>query len=158
MGGQLMGTEETLQDRILLRELAEAYALAADRRDDAAFAALFTDDALLVIHQDGAAPATFQGADGLRQATAPLDGYVATMHLVANHHADVRGDRATAVTYCHADHLAPADDGAVDNLHMTIRYDDRCVRGADGTWRFAARDLTILWTERRPATVAPLAF
>jgi uncharacterized protein (TIGR02246 family) len=150
--------DETLQDRTLLRELAEAYGFAADRRDDEAFAALFTDDAALVIHQEGAQPATFRGIDGLRQATAPLDGYVATMHLVANHRADVRGDEATAVTYCHADHLAPGGDGTVANLHMTIRYDDRCVRGADGAWRFAARDLTILWTERRPATVAPLGF
>jgi hypothetical protein len=146
-------------DRTRLRELVDAYALAADRRDDEAFVALFTEHATLTIGQPGAPTATFEGADGLRAATAPLDAYHATMHLVGNHVCEVDDDgaAATGTTYCLANHLAAAGNG-VENLRMVIRYEDRYTRGSDGAWRFAARDLAILWTERVPASVAPLGF
>jgi ketosteroid isomerase-like protein len=144
-------------DHTRLRELVDAYALAADRRDDDAFVALFTDEATLTIGQPGAPAATFAGAEGLRAATAPLDAYQATMHFVGNHVCEVDGAAATGTTYCLANHLVPAGEG-VENLRMVIRYDDRYARGSDGAWRFAARDLSILWTERVPASVAPLGF
>jgi ketosteroid isomerase-like protein len=145
-------------DRLALRGLAEAYASACDTRDDDAFVALFTPDATLTIDQEGRRLGAFDGPDGLRAATAPLDGYRATMHFVGNHTCAIDGDRATGTTYCLANHLRPAGGDAVENLRMVIRYDDTYARGADGRWRFTARDLTILWTEAVPADVAPLAF
>jgi ketosteroid isomerase-like protein len=149
--------DQDAPDRTLLRDLVDAYALAADRRDDTAFVALFTPDATLTITQDGAPAATFAGADGLRAATAPLDAYRATMHFVGNHVCAVDGDAATGTTYCLANHLRPTGAG-VENLRMVIRYDDRYARDGDGRWRFTARDLAILWTEVAPASQAPLGF
>lgn len=149
--------DQDARDRTLLRDLVDAYASAADRRDDDAFVALFIPEATLTIAQDGAPAATFAGAEGLRAATAPLAAYLATMHFVGNHTCVVDGDVATGTTYCLANHLRPAGAG-VENLRMVIRYDDRYARDGESHWRFSARDLTILWTEVAPASVAPLGF
>ena len=148
---------ETPDDRQALRRLVDAYATAADTRDDNLFISLFTPDATLRIHQNGALLGTFAAPDGLRQATAPLDQYRATMHLVANHAYTLEGDAGTGATYCIASHCRPAGDG-FENLQMTLRYDDEYRRGEDGRWRFSVRDLHILWTEVHPASFAPLAF
>jgi hypothetical protein len=144
-------------DRHRLRSLVDRYATAADTRDDARFVALFTRDAVLRINQSGRVLGTFAAPDGLVRATAPLDQYAATMHLVANHACTLDGDVAQGATYCIANHLRQAGDAA-ENLAMVIRYDDRYARGADGAWRFTLRDLHILWTETRPASTAPLRF
>jgi hypothetical protein len=135
--------QDTGDDRTKLRELVEAYASAADRRDDDAFVGLFTDDAKLTIGQEGGTAATFARPDGLRAATSPLDACQATMHFVGNHSCTVDGYTATGTTYCLGNHLRPAGTG-VENLRMVIRYDDRYERGDDGRWRFAGRDLAIL--------------
>jgi hypothetical protein len=34
------------------------------------------------------------------------------------------------------------------------RYTDRFARDEDGRWRFAARELRVLWTEKRPVRLA----
>ena len=59
----------SLSDRSDLRGLVDA--ITADTRDDDAFVALFTPDAVLTIHQNGAALGTFSAPDGLRAATPP---------------------------------------------------------------------------------------
>jgi hypothetical protein len=148
---------ETPDDRQALRRLVDSYATAADTRDDELFISLFTPDATLRIHQNGELLGTFAAPDGLRHATAPLDQYQATMHLVANHTYTLDADDGRGTTYCVASHCRPAGDG-FENLQMKLRYDDEYRRGDDERWRFSARDLHILWTEIHPASFAPLAF
>ena len=78
------------------------------------------------------------------------------MHLVANHTCAVSGATARGTTYCLAHHLRPVD-GGFENLMMVIRYDDGYVHAGDA-WRFDSRDVQILWTECRPASIEPLSF
>ncbi|MHB1538608.1 MAG: hypothetical protein ACYCUM_10740 [Solirubrobacteraceae bacterium] len=40
---------------------------------------------------------------------------------------------------------------------MAIRYADAYTRTPDG-WRFMRREVRILWTEVRPASIEPLPF
>ena len=147
-----------MTDREELRALVDAYATACDSRDGEAFASLFAPDATMTIYNpfESEPLATLAGAESMAGAIAPLSQYRATLHLMANHTTEVEGESATGDTYCLAHHLRPAGDG-VEDLVMMIRYGDRYAKAADG-WRFAHRDVRILWTELRPASADPIPF
>ena len=148
-----------MSDRDELRALVDAYASACDNRDGEAFAALFAPDARLVIYQpfETEPLATLEGPESMPGAIAPLSQYRATLHLMANHTTRVDGDSASGETYCLAHHLRPTDDGGVEDLVMMIRYGDSYTRAGDG-WRFAEREVRILWTEVHPASGDPIPF
>ena len=141
-----------------LRGLVDAYATACDGKDGGAFAALFTHDATLAIYQpfEDQAVATLEGRAAMPAAIAPLSRYRATLHLMANHTATLQDDgEATGETYCLAHHLRATTDAGVEDLVMMIRYGDRYARTGEG-WRFARRDVRILWSEVHLATDAPI--
>jgi hypothetical protein len=137
-------------DRSDLRDLVEGYAMTADRRDTPGFAALFTPDAILVIHgAHGGEQGRYVGRDEIAGIPERLARYDATMHHVTNHRvqleADSGGDRATGESYCIAHHLQ--DDSAVDHV-LHIRYEDRYLRSDEG-WRFVHRDVRVQWIDDR---------
>lgn len=128
-----------------LRALVDAYAVAADDRDGAAFGALFTDDACLIVGDH-----RYDGRTSISSVPGRLSKYRRTLHLVSTHRVHVDGDRATGTAYCEAHHV---DDDADRVLY--IRYDDEYARGADAGWRFAVRAVHVLWEERRPVAERP---
>lgn len=150
---------EITSSREALRALVDAYATACDSRDGAAFAALFAPGARLAIHQpfEDDPLVTLEGPESMAGAIAPLSQYRATLHLMANHSTEITGDSATGETYCLAHHLRPAPGGRVEDLVMMIRYADRYAR-VDGAWKFAEREVRILWTEVHSASDDPVPF
>jgi ketosteroid isomerase-like protein len=144
---------DTVADRIALRDLAEGYASAADRRDRAAFEALFTADATLTVLRPGAEPHTYRGASAIGEIVPQLERYARTFHLVANQACSVAGDRASGEVYCEAHHTFERDGRAID-LVLTIRYDDHYSRAPRG-WRIADRTVDILWTAEVELTSGP---
>src|SRR5246127_5710423 len=104
-------------DRLAIRELVDAYAYCADRRDVAGQMALFTDDTELVVFADSQNPEPTQRFRG-RAALAPLfhelDGCRATMHFNGQSTTRVDGARASGVTYCLVHELTV--DGAAHTL------------------------------------------
>ena len=72
-------------DRLAIRELVEAYAHGADRRDAKGQMSLFTTNAHFVVYMDARDPKPSQELHS-REALAPvfadLNKYVATMHFV----------------------------------------------------------------------------
>jgi hypothetical protein len=76
--------------------------------------------------------------------------FAATQHRVLNQHHIIDGDDATGETYCVADHMTEAADGARSILSWAIRYQDR-LRRIDGRWLFTRRELVLDWEERRGA-------
>ena len=72
-------------DRLAIRELIEAYAHCADRRDAKGQMALFTGDTHFVVYMDAKATKPSQELHS-REALAPvfadLNKYAATMHFV----------------------------------------------------------------------------
>src|ERR1700758_4792696 len=100
---------EEAADRIAIRELVEAYAYCADRRDAAGQMALFTPDTHFVVYMDAKDPAPSQDLHS-REALAPvfdnLNQYRATMHFIGQSTIfSLSGDRATGEAYCIAHHL-----------------------------------------------------
>src|ERR1700750_314899 len=98
---------EEAADRLAIRELVEAYAHCADRRDAKGQMSLFTTDTHFVVYMDTNDPKPSQELHS-REALAPvfadLNKYDSTTHFVGQSTIfTFDGDRATGEAYC----LAP---------------------------------------------------
>src|SRR5579863_192299 len=96
-------------DRLAIRELVEAYAHCADRRDAKGQMSLFTPDTHFVVYMNAKDPTPSQELHS-REALAPvfadLNQYAATTHFVGQTTIlTLAGDRATAEGYCLAHHV-----------------------------------------------------
>src|SRR5580658_8605737 len=96
-------------DRLAIRELVEAYAHCADRRDAKGQMSLFTPDTHFVVYMNAGDPKPSQELHS-REALAPvfadLNQYAATMHFVGQSTIlSLTNDRGTGEAYCLAHHL-----------------------------------------------------
>jgi ketosteroid isomerase-like protein len=139
-------------DRLAIRELIEAYAHCADRRDAKGQMSLFTADTHFVVYMNAKDPTPSQELHS-REALAPvfaaLNQYAATTHFVGQSTIlSLSGDRATGEAYCLAHHLTV--DGTTRRLMVaSLRYLDTFVK-TDGTWLFSERLLYVDWVDERP--------
>lgn len=139
-----------LADRLAIRELVDAYAYCADRRDAAGQIALFTEDTDFLVYMNASNPSPPQHLRG-RAALAPvfdeLNTYESTMHFNGQSTTVLDGDDASGVTYCLAHHVK-VDGSARSLMIAAIRYLDSFVKH-DGSWFFSQRKLMVDWTETR---------
>jgi ketosteroid isomerase-like protein len=139
-------------DRLAIRELVEAYAHCADRRDAKGQMALFTPDTHFVVFMNAKDPTPSQELHS-REALAPvfaeLNQYAATTHFVGQSTIlTLSGDRATGEAYCLAHHVTV--DGSKRRLMVaSLRYNDTFVK-SDGGWLFSERLLHVDWVDERP--------
>ena len=137
-------------DRLAIRELVDAYARCADRRDADGQKSLFAEDAHFVVYMDGQGSEPTQvidGREGLTPVFADLNRYQATMHFNGQSTIALDGDRATGESYCIAHHLFT--EARERKLMVAwLRYGDTFVKG-DDAWLFAERNLYVDWTETR---------
>jgi hypothetical protein len=138
-------------DRLSIRELVEAYAHCADRRDAQGQMSLFTADTHFVVYMNAKDPTPSQELHS-REALAPvfadLNQYAATMHFVGQSTIlSLTTDRGTGEAYCLAHHLIV--DAAKRRLMIAaLRYYDTFIK-MDGAWLFAERKLYVDWLEER---------
>ena len=138
-------------DRLAIRELVEAYAHCADRRDAKGQMSLFTPDTHFVVYMDAKDPTPSQELHS-REALAPvfadLNKYAATMHFVGQSTIlTLAPNRATGEAYTLAHHLTV--DGEKRRLMIAaLRYYDTFVK-VDDAWLFAERLLYVDWIEQR---------
>jgi ketosteroid isomerase-like protein len=146
-------SERQAADRLAIRELVDAYAHCADRRDAEGQMALFTPDTHFVVYLDPHAERPTQELHG-RAALAPvfdaLNAYIATTHFNGQSTVALDGDQATGETYCLAHHVSVDDGGRRTMMIASIRYQDTFRKDTDGAWLFAERILLVDWTETRP--------
>ena len=141
-------------DRLSIRELIEAYAHCADRRDLRGQMALFTVDTHFVIYMDAKDPKPSQevhSREALAGVFAILDQYDTTTHFLGQ--STIRsldGNRGTGETYCLAYHVKVS--GTTRHLMVvSIRYKDTFVK-IDDAWLFLERLLLVDWLEDRALT------
>ena len=138
-------------DRLAIRELIEAYAHCADRRDAKGQMALFTKETHFVVYMNAKDPKPSQELHS-REALAPvfaeLNKYHATTHFVGQSTIfTLTDDRGTGETYCLAHHVTV--DGEKRRLMLaSLRYLDTFAK-MDGAWLFAERRLYVDWLEER---------
>jgi ketosteroid isomerase-like protein len=150
-----------LADESAIRQLIDAYADCADRRDVAGQMALFTENTELVVFADSLNSEPTQRFRG-RAALAPvfdeLKNYRVTMHFNGQSTTRVDGARASAVTYCQVHELGvdekpPGSLKTVRSLTITaIRYLDSFVK-SDRRWLIRQRQVVVDWTETRPLSI-----
>jgi ketosteroid isomerase-like protein len=144
---------EEAADRLAIRELVDAYAHCADRRDAKGQMALFTQDTRFLVFMDHNSPEPTQELHG-RESLAPvfdnLNTYAVTMHFNGQSTVVLDGERATGESYCLAHHLSVGEDGQRTMMIASIRYLDQFAK-QDGGWLFAERRLMVNWTETRPS-------
>jgi hypothetical protein len=138
-------------DRLAIRELVEAYAHCADRRDAKGQMAIFTEDAHFVVYMNARDPKPSMELRS-RAALAPvfddLNKYAATQHFVGQSTIfTLTSDRATGEAYTTAHHLT-VDAEKRSLMVAALRYDDTFVK-EDGAWLFAERKLYVDWMEER---------
>ena len=142
---------EEAADRLAIRELVEAYAHCADRRDAKGQMALFTADTHFVVYmnaKDKTPSQELHSRDALAPVFADLNKYEATTHFVGQSTIfTLTNERASGEAYCLAHHLTV--DGEKRRLMVaSLRYLDTFVK-KDGPWLFAERLLYVDWLEER---------
>jgi len=152
MGNNIAISPTEAGDRRAIRELIEAYAHCADRRDAKGQMALFTKDTHFVVYMNAKDPKPSQelhSRDALAPVFADLNQYDATTHFVGQSTIfALTGDRATGEAYCLAHHVT-IDGGKRRLMLASLRYLDIFVK-RDGEWLFAERRLYVDWLEERP--------
>src|ERR1700733_12477418 len=140
---------EEAADRLAIRELVEAYAHCADRRDAKGQMSLFTADTHFVVYmnaKDTTPSQELHSREALAPVFADLNKYDATTHFVGQSTLfTLAGDRATGEAYCLAHHVT-VDDGKRRLMLASLRYYDTFVK-MEGAWLFAERLLYVDWMD-----------
>src|ERR1700732_2086996 len=142
---------EEAADRLAIRELVEAYAHRADRRDVKGQMSLFTADTHFVVFMNAKDPMPSQelhSREALAAVFADLNEYDATTHFVGQSTIfTLTSARATGEAYCLAHHVT-AGSGKRRLMVASLRYLDTFVK-IEGAWLFAERLLYVDWLEER---------
>jgi SnoaL-like domain len=151
MSKHLSISAEEAADRLAIRELVEAYAHCADRRDAKGQMALFTPDTHFVVYMNAKDPKPsleLHSRAALAPVFADLNQYDATTHFVGQSTIfTLNSDRATGQAYCLAHHVT-VDSGKRRLMVASLRYLDTFVK-IDTAWLFAERLLYVDWLEER---------
>jgi hypothetical protein len=137
-------------DRLALRELFDAYAHCADRRDADRQKALFTDDTVFAVYMDGEGSEptyVLHGQEALTPVFEDLNRYEATTHFNGQSTITLHGDRAAGESYTIAHHVY-TEDGTRKIMVASLRYLDSFTK-REGRWYFAERKLILDWSETR---------
>jgi hypothetical protein len=146
---------EEAADRLAIRELIDAYAHCADRRDADGQKALFTMDTHFVVYMagEGTDPTDdLWGRESLTPVFENLNAYEATTHFNGQSTIELDGDRATGESYCLAHHVYSVE-GERKLMVASLRYGDTFIKEGGG-WLFGERRLYVDWTETRAVEAA----
>lgn len=123
-GGHAELSPREAADGLAIRELVDAYAYCADRRDASGQMSLFTDDEDFLVYMDSRNPLLtlqFRGRDALAPVFSDLNVYEATMHFNGQSTTVFDGDHASGVTYCLA-HRVKVEGPERSLMIASIRY------------------------------------
>jgi len=138
-------------DLLAIRELVEAYAHCADRRDASGQMDLFTPDTHFVVYMDAKDPKPSQelhSREELAPVFADLNKYEATTHFVGQTTIlSLTADEGTGEAYCLAHHVW-TEAGRRRLMLASLRYYDAFVK-ANGRWLFSERKLYVDWVDER---------
>jgi hypothetical protein len=138
-----MGTHVSISgreaaDRLEIRELVDAYAHCADKRDAKRQMSLFTGNTHFLVFMDARSekPAMeLNRREDLVPVFDELNKCEATTHFMGQSTVFLDGDRATGETYCIAHHVS-ASEGKRTLFIASLRYYDVFAK-VEGKWLIA---------------------
>jgi hypothetical protein len=137
-------------DRLAIRELFDAYASCADRRDPEGQKALFTTDTRFAVYMDGPASEpsyVLEGREALSPVFDDLNRYEVTMHFSGQSTVSIDGDKASGDSYTIAHHVFT--EGGIRKMMVAwLRYLDVFAK-VDAAWYIADRQIILEWSETR---------
>lgn len=148
MGTHVSISETEAADRLEIRELLDAYAHCADRRDAKGQMSLFTKDTHFVVFMDAKSDKPsieLNRREDLAPVFDELNKYEVTTHFMGQSTVILEGKRATGQTYCIAHHVSSVERKRTLFI-ASLRYHDVFVK-VDGKWLFAERKLIVDWTD-----------
>ena len=142
---------EEAADRLAIRELIDAYAHCADRREAEGQKSLFTEDTHFLVYMNGFGTdpsEDLRGRQALTRVFEALKQYEVTMHFNGQCTIKLADPGATAETYCVAHHVF-SKDGERQIFTAYLRYEDELTK-EQGNWLFSSRKLYVEITDSRP--------
>lgn len=142
-----MSTTNDFQDRLAIREVPDRYADALNRRDWAAYQAVFADDAIW----EAGPPANmkFQGAKNIAESISAGVGMQKLVLQATNGTVitELSGDRAKARTLIYE--MVASADGTMDSTSFATTHDDFVK--VNGEWKIKHR--RVVWTYLEPGPI-----
>jgi len=141
-------------DRLKIRELVDAYAHCADRRDAKGQMSLFTNDTHFVVFMEARSEKPsieLNRREDLAPVFDELNKYEATTHFMGQSTVILDGERATGETDCNAHHVS-SSEGKRTLFIASLRYYDVFAK-VEGKWLFAERKIMVDWTDTRAMNV-----
>jgi SnoaL-like domain len=143
-------TPSEAADRLAIRELFDAYAHCADRRDAEGQKELFTVDTRFTVYMDGEGSKptyVLEGREALTRIFVDLNRYAAATHFNGQSTVTIDGDSATGESYTIAHHVF-SEHGVRKIMIASLRHLDTFTK-IDQSWYFAERNLVPDWSETR---------
>jgi hypothetical protein len=124
------------------------YAVAVDSHAWELFDRIFTED----VEADFGGAAVWQGLGPLKDAFAAIHAsFASTQHATRGHHVAIDGDRATCLSYVHANFIRDVPEGG--NRYEAIGWYDDALRRTPAGWRIARRISRTQWSGGNPAVL-----
>jgi hypothetical protein len=143
---------QILEDRAALKSLVDNFSVLADRKDVASQVLLFTEDATVESYSEGKKGSSFTGREAIGKAFAAYLALFDTVyHINGQQTVEIKGDRATGVSYCQVILIGTEGGKRIKNSSGVI-YNDEYVR-REGKWLIAKRTSHFTWRDSEPMEV-----
>ena len=137
---------QRLEDRLAIKEVVDTFSNLADVRNIATQMYLFTEDAVVETHINGALFSELKGRAEIEKGFLSFISNFHTMyHMNGQLVIELDGDRAAGHHYCQVMLIASIDGKSTLNTNGVI-YRDSYVRTADG-WKIAKRISHFTWRD-----------
>ena len=143
--GKVLEMADELRDSLAIQDLISRFAWAVDRDGSHDMGRFFTDDAKLYLPDpaDGWQPTQMlAGKEKIAARWHGRDPSIVTRHVGVNVEISFTGEDRAVVRSVGLGFRHTGSGPGVPIPVVVADYDDICVRGADGEWRFLERKIT----------------
>ncbi|WP_334340127.1 nuclear transport factor 2 family protein [Companilactobacillus sp. HBUAS56275] len=140
-----MNTQE-ISDRIELKELVDLFSNYSDTRENDKQVALFTENGVVNIINDGKISFTLNGRKEIFNAfSSSMDEYSAVFHMSGQQTVDfVDATHANGVAYNYVVLVKNNDENKAVTTKEGVRYQDKYEK-VNGKWLIAERNSNFIW-------------
>ena len=132
--------------KIAIKNVVDVFSNLADTKEIEKQVLLFTEDGIVESYSNGVASSTLKGRNQLKEAfTAFLSSFRTVYHQNSQQTIDLRGDEATATSYCRVILVGEQEGKQVKTTLYTI-YTDEFVK-IDNKWLIKHRKSNFVWRE-----------